>query len=559
MFDLARTLVPSATYLPPLGCKGRHRSAGDSDIGITHPIATVSTAIQKQKKRISCGESLPSNSFGAFKPPPGIEPDGDPKAGGAPTADVIINTYEPAGITFKWTKTSTMEGLTVVDVVDGSVAARHGGVVPGMFLVGVNKRSFAGFTQEAIMQVMQGIARQPRILSLARVGRNNAPAHGYNLATNICSARVRGAEALRAKTHDRVGPEANVHSIATPELWQENPNSQHLSRPSRSSSRIISTLSIGAATTLQPRIDSSSYLYRRPAPGESSGRLRAGSAELSTWDSDDEAWSTGNFVTNCSSSPSNIPLFATWAQGSGRALSSKSDAVGRQENFFKQQDRILPLRFIGSRRNTSLFDRDHIMGVRKRDIEFIVSSGPRSERQKANSQRSLGELTRDWRNDPCSTPARRRRLINDVCKVIVRSYEHASVIRVVDFRQQTAVATKLQAIARMRAARTRYAAKISARRARAALCLQLAWLSHIARNRLWVLRDERDRVRRAKQLTRAREDILRWKEESAKAEREKNETAGRRHRLELATLLQRRFRSLQVTTTVKTLICFRRK
>lgn len=545
-------LVPlAAPHLPPLGRKGRHLPAGDSETRITQPKATKSTAKQRKRARICWGEAQPSDSFTALKPPlapPDIVPAGDTKDVGVATTDIAIDTREPAGITFKWTKTSTMEGLAVVDVVDGSIAARHGGVVPGMFLVGVNKISLAGFTREATMQAMQSIAGKPRELSLACIARNNAPAPSHNPATEICSTGVRGTEELGAKTHGKVEPRAPMRRVATPQLWQENSN-QPLTRLPYSSSRPVSSSPVDAATASQPRADGYSCLLHRPASGASSRQIGSDSAELFIRDSDDDAWSMGNSLTGSSHSLNYFPSFAAWGPGSGRVLSSNTTVVRRRENIFKQQqDRILPLRFVGSRGNISLFDRDHILGVKKRDIEFILSSGPRSERQRANSTRSLGELTRDWRNDPCSTPARRRRLINDVCKVIVRSYEHASVVRVVQFRKQAALATKIQAIARMRATRTRNAAKIFMHRGRAALCLQLAWLSHIARNRLRVLRDERDRMRRADQLARAREDMLRRKEKSARAEREKNECARRQHRLELVTLLQRRFRSLQVTT-----------
>ncbi|CBN80210.1 hypothetical protein Esi_0131_0021 [Ectocarpus siliculosus] len=172
-----------------------------------------------------------------------------------------------------------------------------------------------------------------------------------------------------------------------------------------------------------------------------------------------------------------------------------------------------------------------------------------AQHHRANSQRSLQDMTRDWRNDPFSTPARRRRLINDVCKVIVRTYTHASVLRVVGLRREERYATRIQAAFRMSWARRLFCAKLEARRVNAALVLQLGWLSCAARRRVRVLREARDHDRRVEEGRRKRREDHERRERSRRREeqreRERKATEKRQRELESTVVLQRRFRARQ--------------
>lgn len=209
----------------------------------------------------------------------------------------------------------------------------------------------------------------------------------------------------------------------------------------------------------------------------------------------------------------------------------------------------------------TLFDRDHVLGLKTRDIEFVPPHNPcgvggshsskaAAQHRKANSQRSLKDLTRDWRNDPFSTPARRRRLINDVCKVIVRSYIHASVCRVAELRREETFITRIQAAFRMRSAVCLFREKLANRRVNAASVLQLGWLSFTARRRAGVLREERDHQQRMEKEKRKkreaweRKERRRREEEEREREREEREST-RRKELGLVVFMQRLFRAQQ--------------
>lgn len=211
----------------------------------------------------------------------------------------------------------------------------------------------------------------------------------------------------------------------------------------------------------------------------------------------------------------------------------------------------------------SLFDRDHVLGLKTRDIEFLPLSNRKGDKDsssltaaaqhhRANSQRSLQDLTRDWRNDPFSTPARRRRLINDACKVIFRSYTHAAVWRVAELRREEKSAVVIQASLRMKSARRLFLEKLSVRRQEASLILQLGWLSCLARRRVKDLREERDHDRCVEQEKRKereaheRRERHRREEEEREREREEKERENRRRREQnLVVFLQRRFRAQQ--------------
>lgn len=484
------------------------------------------------------------------------------KIGWETTADVVVDTNEPAGITFQWIKTHTKEGLAVVGVVERSVAARHGGVGSGMFLVGINGRTVVGLDREETTQAMQNIAGQPRLLSLAWVADTASLAPSNNPATEVCGTTTSARQLEDVSTEGRfkvVPVKAEVETaIGNLPEWQD-PSLPRLSpaTPSVSLSRPVSSSSASKppAAMFQSDGDRCTNVHSRPSISEVSwGKLKSGSTAISSSYGDSETGSLSNSVGS-SHTGFNFALAnnGAWVCGGVRAGVSNKSAVSHLQHSSQQQAGILVLRFVDSQGSMSLFDRDHILGVKKRDIEFVMSNGPCSERQRANSRRSLGELARDWRNDPCSTPARRRRLINDVCKVIVWSYTHASAGRVAEFRRQEALAVKIQSTARMRVARTKVAEQISLRRASAALRLQLAWLTFCARKRSQVIKDERDRVRgaeevaRKQRLARTREDSLRRQQEGARAEREEEEKRQRtRCELELATLLQRRFRRVQV-------------
>lgn len=215
----------------------------------------------------------------------------------------------------------------------------------------------------------------------------------------------------------------------------------------------------------------------------------------------------------------------------------------------------------------TLFDRDHVLGLKTRDIEFVppnskigeggsLTSQIAARHHRENSHRSLRDLTRDWKNDPFSTPARRRRLINDACKVIVRSYTHAAVWRVTELRREEKFITRIQAALRMRSARRLFLEKLAGLRVKAASVLQLGWLSRTARRRVGALREEiyHDRrleeVKRKRREARERQERRRRQGEEEEEEQERQREIDRQERESkrqrergLVVFVQRRFRA----------------
>lgn len=384
-----------------------------------------------------------------------------------------------------------------MSVAEGSAATKHGGIVSGMMLIEINRQRTAGMSQDRTMQVMQAIASQPRVLTLAR---------------RVPSPRT----APRDPPSEEGGPETSTPSSAD--------------RAVTSDSRSTTSDAASEARNMQSTSNRSSS---RESPASS----RAHSASSSSCDVDTSSFSAGV----------SVPLASA-------GVSGPNNPATTQARHRITHQRTLALRFVGSRGDVSLFDRDHILGLKERDIEFVTggSSSEAHRAHKANSHRSLGELTRDWRNDPFSTPARRRRLINDACKVIVTSYTQASALRVMGLRKQEAAVARIQAAARMWSARRRYVAKLGERRGMASFAIQLVWLSFKARQRMSILREERDHARRVDETKRKRqlaaeEDEKRRREEVIRRE-EADALEQKRHlrEQELAVLVQRRVREMQV-------------
>lgn len=418
----------------------------------------------------------------------------------AVVADVFVQAGQAAGIAFHWVETPTA-GLSVVGVADGSVAARHGGVTAGMLLVEINRQRIAGMEQGEVTRIVRTASTQPRVLTLARI------------APSTVATAHRGS-------HAETKPEDTIVAATDESLTLDSPLA------------MLSSIAGAGQTsvTFHQPLSHQYILSSGPRPVSSSSDVDMPSA---------------NSSRTTSSSATNPSAETALARTGSRHLVS--------------QERTLTLRFVGSRGDITLFDRDHVLGLAKRDIEF-VPSGSRSKMLTNNSRRSLGELTRDWRNDPCSTPARRRRLINEVCKVIVRSYTHASVLRVTELRREEMFATRIQAAARMRSARSRYTAKLAERRRRGAVTLQLGWLSYRARRWVAVLRDERDHAIRADEVKRkiglAREKQARNRCEEARrlAEEAEMEREKRCREQQLVVLLQRRYRARKASCATSKIV-----
>lgn len=415
-------------------------------------------------------------------------------------------------------------------VAEGSLAARHGGVSPGMMLVEISRERVAGMGQENMMRLMRQVASQPRVLTLARIAGYPPPPPSPSPSPRAGDPGPRSAEAR---------PEEMVIKPV-----EDKPGAPECTS---AASRVVVNASRETTPGTASTLGRFSREYFRPyaqgslpsdANGENSpSRGSSGSAPLERLDPAD---SNKQVSAGSSVPPTSWQNFTR----NPRAPTSSSP------------QQLIALRFVGSRGNTSLFDRDHVLGLKARDIEFVTTnthaggglSHPSrliEERRRANSRRSLQDLTRDWVNDPFSTPARRRRLINDVCKVIVRSYTHASASRVAELRREEFFIVRIQAVCRMRQARRLFCAKLADRRIKAASVIQLGWLSHTARRRVEALRAERDHDRRVEEDKRvrreARERRERRRREEEEREREEREERHRRD-LRMAVLVQRRFR-----------------
>lgn len=511
--------LKTAAHLPPLG---RNKDARP-------PLKSSSFQPQPSK------DQQHLHLLRASRPPPGDtecfsstcpETTGYPRRAGSgwvSTADIFLQGGEAAGITFQWTEISpATAGLSVVGIADGSVAAKNNHVVAGMFLVEVNHRRVTGIVHDEIMRVMHTAASHPRVLTLARMGSSQPPP-----AQPRCIS-------ISGTPDTGTWPEKNASSGCT----KRSPTPDQLSATSPSAVAAADDATNRGRATLSGSLG-------QPASGESMARFSSHLAKSSS--AEGKSLSVGGSASSVASSVT--PLDAEIS--SGRSATTETTTL---QNNCAKKERTLPLRFVGSRGHHSLYDRDHILGLKKRNIEFVPISASASRSSRANSRRSLGELAIDWRNDPCSTPARRRRLIHDVCRVVAGSYVHASAARVAELRRQQALATRIQAASRMWVTRRRFVARLTECRATAALCLQLGWLSYAARRLVSVLREERDHARRVDEVKRkrrlAREEAERRQhdEERKRAEREAQEEEERRRRKqELVVFVQRRFRALKAS------------
>lgn len=404
---------------------------------------------------------------------------------------------QSAGIAFQWTETPTAAGLSVLAVTEGSVAAKHGGVAPGMLLVEVSRKRVGGMGQDEVMRVVQAAASQPRVLTLARV-----------LAPSQATVGARRNLRRDTQPEDATTHEALDSFVASDRF------------PAATSSPITKTINAETSNSYRPPSsdDGLQALRSNPSPPLSDRGAYCGSDSVG----------------------------ATPA----RATHSTANMLSGGPRRLVSPEQTLALRFVGSRGDTALFDRDHVLGLKNRDIEF-VPTGSRTKAQRVNSKRSLGELTRDWRNDPCSTPARRRRLINDACKAIVRSYTWASVERVAELRREEMFASRIQGAARMWTAQKIRRLKLAERRQKAALTLQCGWLSCAARRRVATLMEDRDharRVDRRKRLNLEAQERRHREEVRMRAEQREIEREERRRRLEVVVVsVQRKVREAQAS------------
>lgn len=546
-------------HLPPLGRKYRRPSV------VTHPLH-VSNGKHSSKRNAFSDSSFPD---------PASDPVGWSTTG--PTAlpvpewtafsDVFVQAEQAAGITFQWTEpeptnpattpneaggAAKAEGLTVVGVAENSLAARHGGVSPGMMLVEVNGQKMTGMSQDQVMGLMREVTSQSRVLTLAREVVPAAPSPRPVDLTTDSSKAIKARQA--SVTHVSEGTERLV---------------PFLSSAVDLAAGGVKEVTSGAAAGFRP-----------PSSGESSSPAssRPHSSSLSLVGNKDTAASSVASTGSAFSSPFYTVSDTREASPGPATTSSFSRYTSHQDHLPSSSappQRVIALRFVGSRGNMTLFDRNHVLGLKTRDIEFVPpssnnqtgglggrgsltlqSAAAATMHRRNNSHRSLRDLTRDWKNDPFSTPARRRRLINDVCKVIVRSYAHAAVWRVTELRREARFATRIQAVFRMRSARRLFLERLTARRIKAASVLQLGWLSCTARRRARVLREERDHQRRLEEAKRKRRENYERQERQRRdeeekvwqRERERLERESRRRRWRergLVIFVQRRFRAQQ--------------
>lgn len=543
-------------HLPPLGQKDRRQYPSSSSLQLSPQQRLWNRKFdgKKHEHGFSSPSVVTPGSTDGSSARPGVVP----APGWTAFADIFVQAGQAAGIAFQWMETETMPlttgaaaiaaataavvaGLTVVGVADGSLAATHGGISPGMVLLEINRKRVFGLDQDQVMRLMRASASQSRVLTLARVATLPLP-----------SPSPSAIAPSNSRTEAR--PISTTHEQATA-LSPFMPNYPSLAINPDEDVRTLSTPSAAAAV-------------ERSSSGQSAlANSRPHSSALSSVDNDDGDASLAASSSSALFSPfftSNKNTKLASAGTPSSPLSSCSYKHHQRVSSSSPSQRLIALRFVGSRGDMTLFDRDHVLGLKTRDIEFVPqrtkggggvgglshSSKIAAQFHRANSQRSLKDLTRDWRNDPFSTPARRRRLINDVCKVIVRSYTHASASRVAALRREESFITRIQATLRMRSARRLFREKLAKRRVEAASVLQLGWLSCTARRRVGVLREEKDHERRVEKDRRERrqawerKERRRREEEEREREREERESK-RRKEMRAVVFVQRRFRAMQ--------------
>ena len=535
-------------HLPPLGRKDRRPSV------VTHPLQLSNG---KNSKRHVLRDSSFPDPASVLADWPSTGPAVLPVPEWTAFSDIFVQAGQAAGIAFQWTEPEPVDpatpheagdavkvdGLVVVGVAEDSLAARHGGVSPGMMLIEISGQTVTGMSQDEVTRVMRHAASQPRVLTLARVAPGLAPtslSRAVDLSTDSSNAtKARQVSAIHASD----GTESSVPARC--------PASSGLAGVG-GVKEVTPGSAPGSAPGFGPPSSSESSQASSSRPYSSSlsvdGNKDAGSSSVA---------STGSAVSS--------PFYTVSNDGQLSLGPSKSSSRYNSLPAPSPPQRVIALRFVGSRGNMTLFDRDHVLGLKTRDIEFVPPNNQTGEGRRGsltlqtaakhhreNSHRSLQDLTRDWINDPFSTPARRRRLINDVCKVIVWSYTHAAAWRVAELRREEKLATRVQAAFRTRSARRLFLEKLAGRRVKAASVLQLSWLSCTARRRARVLREERDHARRTEEAKSRRREAderrerRRREEEERRREIDRRERESRRRReRDLVVRVQRRFRARQ--------------
>ncbi|KAG5192531.1 hypothetical protein JKP88DRAFT_292852 [Tribonema minus] len=164
-----------------------------------------------------------------------------------------------------------------------------------------------------------------------------------------------------------------------------------------------------------------------------------------------------------------------------------------------------------------LYDRRHVLAQTARSIVFRRGSGSAAATDATTaahtrlSHVALEVVAKDWINDPYSTPARRRRLIHEVSRVIVFSYKRAAAERVAAFRVECAAATVIQAHARRRFAAVIYTAALHERQVQACVRVQLWWRRWRAWRVVAALRLRTAQARENKAAVAAQRAVRQWR------------------------------------------------
>ncbi|CAM9432129.1 unnamed protein product, partial [Choristocarpus tenellus] len=413
--------------------------------------------------------------------------------------DVFFDANVSAGIALRWVARST-KGLVVTDIIRGSAACKHGGISVGMILVGINQASLSGMSHGQTVQAMQRASLQPRVLTFAHpveqpIQHSPRQEHQHDMLSSSTSLmRITPVEQpiqhspRQEHQHDMLSSSTSLMCV-TPHDYSTN-SFRRMMNPTKLTDHLSNN------TTVQ---------MKNPNTTDSSG-------------SDEDSVDESPWLLESNTLPT--PPSSSHAQ-------------------------TLPLHFVGAS-DHSLFDRDHILGLKDRDIKF-TESGKRPFTWQRYSSRSLGDVARDWRSDPYSTPARRRRLIHDVCKVIVRSYIAACIERVKEYRHEQDSAVKVQALLRGRRARQLFRTALADRRMQAGQVLQLAWWRCVAYRRVKDLREQWNSEMRMREILERKriED-----EEAIRLQKEENDTRAREKLHQWinlsAVVIQKNVRTLQV-------------
>ena len=170
----------------------------------------------------------------------------------------------------------------------------------------------------------------------------------------------------------------------------------------------------------------------------------------------------------------------------------------------------MPVLQLVNQPNGSLYDRRHVLGQNQQRIVFSTTGSVDGKATQRLSLASLEAMSKDWLNDPISTPARRRRLIHEISAAIITSYVGVASYRAACYLADVKSAVTLQSLYRGERDRKQFARLVVARKFCSAVSIQCWFRGAKARRKAHILRNRKRAALRRTSAVKLRYHIRSW-------------------------------------------------